>query len=238
MSETPRMPADMLLLAERRRRMRESPGGQAPPSDRSAAEESFIPETQSGQFGNDELLDDVLIAETSELAIAERPTRVLYRPLGQVSLAALHWTSTVDHEALQTAIVCCPVGTSAASGAFEQSLVAMLPLTLPAKPEGVPTLHVTLSADDIAAVEHAVRRTARPAGLRLVRAAALPTGIEGAEPVSAVLAASALSAYRTAALIHAWNAAFGAPPAPDLERDRDAAAVNLLSTLRGLLGET
>jgi hypothetical protein len=236
MSDTPRIPADMLLLAERRRRMRESPGTMPP--DRSEAEESVAPEAPSGPFASDELFDDVLIAETSDAAVAERPARVLYRPLGHVSLAALHWTSTVDHEALQTAIVCCPVGTSTAAGAFEQSLVAVLPLTLPAKPEGVPTLRVTLSADDIAAVEHAIRRTARPAGLRLVRAAALPTGIEGAEPVSAVLAATALSAYRTAALIHAWNAAFGAPPAADLERDRDAAAVNLLSTLRGLLGET
>jgi hypothetical protein len=236
MSDTPRIPADMLLIAERRRRMRESPGTMPP--DRSEAEESVAPEAPSGPFASDELFDDVLIAETSDAAVAERPARVLYRPLGHVSLAALHWTSTVDHEALQTAIVCCPVGTSTAAGAFEQSLVAVLPLTLPAKPEGVPTLRVTLSADDIAAVEHAIRRTARPAGLRLVRAAALPTGIEGAEPVSAVLAATALSAYRTAALIHAWNAAFGAPPAADLERDRDAAAVNLLSTLRGLLGET
>jgi hypothetical protein len=237
MSDTPRIPADMLLLAERRRRMRESPG-MPPAADRSDVEGSVAPEAPSGSFASDELFDDVLIAETSDAAAAERPARVLYRPLGQVSLAALHWTSTVDHEALQTAIVCCPVGASAAAGVFEQSLVAVLPLTLPAKPEGVPTLRVTLSADDIAAVEHAIRRTARPAGLRLVRAAALPTGIEGAEPVSAVLAATALSAYRTAALIHAWNAAFGAPPAPDLERDRDAAAVNLLSTLRGLLGET
>jgi hypothetical protein len=237
MSETPRVPADMLLIAERRRRMRESPES-APPADWTEAEESVTPEAQGAHFEGDELLDDVLIAETSEPAQAARPALVLYRPLDQVSLAALHWTSTVDHEALQTAIVCCPVKASAASGAFEQSLVAVLPLTLKALPEGVPTLHVTLSADDIAAVEHALRRTARPAGLRLVRAAALPTGIGGAEPLSAGLAGTALTAYRTAALIHAWNAVFGAQPAQDLERDRDAAAVNLLSTLRGLLGET
>ncbi len=163
---------------------------------------------------------------------------MLYRPLGQISVAALHWSATVDHEALQTAIVCCPVGHGMAARTFEQSLVAVLPLTLPAKPEGVPTLHVTLSADDIAAVEHTVRRTPRPAGLRLVRAAALPTDIAGAESATTALAAAALSSYRTAALVHAWNTAFGAPPAQDLERDRDAAAVNLLSTLRGLLGET
>lgn len=237
MSDTPRVPADMLLLAERRRRMRQTASRPQPAVDRSA-DEAVAAESASANFETDELLDDVLIAETSDAAVAARPALVLYRPLGQVSLAALHWTSTVDHEALQTAIVCCPVGPPGATGAFEQSLIAVLPLTLPAKPEGVPTLHVTLSADDIAAVEHAVRRTSRPAGLRLVRAASLPTGIAGAEPVSAGLAATALSAYRTAALIHAWNAAFGAPPAPDLERDRDAAAVNLLSTLRGLLGET
>jgi hypothetical protein len=236
MSDTPRVPADMLLLAERRRRMHLSGGTPQPPGHRSADERPS--ETSSAHFETDELLDDVLIAESTEPTPATRPALVLYRPLGQVSLAAMHWASTIDHEALQTAIVCCPVGTGAPSGVFEQSLVAVLPLMLPAKPEGVPTLHVTLSADDIAAVELAVRRTPRPTGLRLVRAAALPTGIAGAEPVSAGLAATALLAYRTAALIHAWNAVFGAAPAPDLERDRDAAAVNLLSTLRGLLGET
>ena len=163
---------------------------------------------------------------------------VLYRPLSQVSLAALHWSATVDHEALQTAIVCCPAGTNAAQGSFEQSLVAVLPLVLSAKPEGVPTLYVTLAADDIAAVEHALRRSPRSAGLRLIRAAALPTGIAGAELASAGLASTALYAYRTASLLHAWNAVLGAPPAGDIERDRDAAAVNLLSILRGLLGET
>jgi len=232
MSDTPQMPADMLLLAERRRKMRETNTARAdqpvPHDVRHAA---------PPQMEGDELLDDALIAEPGEPVAAVRPALVLYRPLGQVSLTALHWTSTVDHEALQTAIVCCPVG-APGSSALEKTLVGALPMTLPAKPEGVPTLHVTLSSDDVAAVEHAVRRSERSAGLRLVRAAALPTGIAGAEPVSAGLAATALSAYRTAALIHAWNAAFGAPPARDLDRDRDAAAVNLLSTLRGLLGET
>ena len=227
----PQLPADMLLLAERQRRMKEAGGAQTAPPARSPAH------SPAPQLDSDELLDDALIAEPGEVLAAARPALVLYRPLAQVSLAALHWTSTVDHEALQTAIACCPVGV-AGSGAFEQTLVGALPMTLPAVPEGVPTLHVTLSSDDIAAVEHAIRRSGRPAGLRLVRAAALPTGIAGAEPVSAGLAATALSSYRTAALIHAWNAAFGAPPAQDLERDRDAAAVNLLSTLRGLLGET
>jgi len=230
MSDTPQLPADMLLLAERRRRMRDADTGSA---DQSVPHDVH----HSAQLEGDELLDDALIAEPGEPVTAARPALVLYRPLGQVSLTALHWTSTVDHEALQTAIVCCPVG-APGSSALEQTLVGALPMTLPVKPEGVPTLHVTLSSDDVAAVEHAVRRSERSAGLRLVRAAALPTGIAGAEPVSAGLAATALSAYRTAALIHAWNAAFGAPPARDLERDRDAAAVNLLSTLRGLLGET
>ncbi|MBV8081379.1 MAG: hypothetical protein JOY86_00185 [Candidatus Eremiobacteraeota bacterium] len=185
----------------------------------------------------DELLEDALIAEATEATAHARPALTLFRPLAQVSFAAQHWSSTVDHEALQSAIVCCPVS-AAATRPFEQALIAVVPMALSARPEGVPTLHVTLSADDIAAVEQGVRRASRASGLRLVRAAALPISIAGAEPASAGLAAAALSAYRTAALIHAWNAVFGAPPAGDLERDRDAAAVNLLSTLRGLLGET
>jgi hypothetical protein len=222
MSETGKLPADMLLLAERRRRL--------------GLTADVEPSTPPVDAAADDAFEDVLIAEAAEMPAESRTALVLYRPLAHVSLATQHWSSTVDHEALQTAIVCCPIGRSA-SRPFEQSLIAVVPTTLPAKPEGVPTLHVTLSADDIAAVEHGAVRTTRAASLRLVRAAALPTGIAGAEPASAGLAAAALSAYRTAALIHAWNAAFGAPAAADLERDRDAAAVNLLSTLRGLLGE-
>lgn len=235
MSDAPRLPADMLLLAERRRRSAAAAAGA--PVHEPARPETVEP-VEALAASEADLLDDALIADTAVNDAQVRPALVLYRPLGQVSLAALHWSATVDHEALQTAIVCCPAGLTPAAGAFEQSLVAVLPLTLPDKPQGVPTLHVTLSADDIAAVEFALRRTPRPAGLRLVRASALPTSIAGAEPVTTGLAATALSAYRTAALIHAWNAALGAPPAQDLERDRDAAAVNLLSTLRGLLGET
>ena len=231
MSGTPREPADMLLLRQRQRRSRygaaESRQATAPP----VASPQPLAEPQ------DEFVEDALIPET-EVTRETGAALVLYRPLSQVSLAALHWSATVDHEALQTAIVCCPAGTQAAQGTFEQSLVAVLPMVLSAKPEGVPTLFVTLAADDISAVEHALRRSPRAAGLRLVRAAALPTGIAGADLASAGLASSALHAYRTAALLHAWNAVLGAPPAGDIERDRDAAAVNLLSTLRGLLGET
>lgn len=223
MSDTGRIPADMLLLAERRRRMGHSDA-------QASAKTGAVPDAE-------ELYDDALIAEAPAAPVDARPAYSLYRPLGQVSLAAHNWTSTVDHEALQSAIVCCLVR-GAVTRPFEQSLVAVVPMTLPAVPEGVPALHVTLSADDVAAVEHGMQRTSRSSALRLVRAAALPTSIAGAEPASAGVAAAAFSAYRTACLIHAWNAAFGAPAAIDLDRDRDAAAVNLLSALRGLLGET
>jgi hypothetical protein len=242
MSGTPHEPADMLLLRQRKQAER-APGAVDFSRPAEAAEFTRPVQTPDATPSDalasedDAFVDDVLIEEAPRLPEA-RAALVLYRPLSQVSLAALHWSATVDHEALQTAIVCCPAGSQPAKGPFEQSLVAVLPLVLPAKPEGVPTLHVMLAADDIAAVEHAMRRSPRPAGLRLVRAAALPTGIAGAELASAGVASTALSAYRTAALLHAWNAVLGAPPAPDIERDRDAAAVNLLSTLRGLLGET
>ncbi|HZV77981.1 MAG TPA: hypothetical protein VFF60_00075 [Candidatus Binatus sp.] len=230
MSDTRRIPADMLLIAERRRRMGlPTP----PPSEQPAQPASDHPQPGAPA---DEFYEDALIAETPSQPDLH-PALTLFRPLAQVSLAAQHWSASVDHEALQSAIVCCPVS-RAATRPFEQSLIAVVPMALQAAPGGVATLHVTLSADDIAAVEQGMRRASRASGLRLVRAAALPTGIAGAEPASAGLAAPALAAYRHAALIHAWNAVFGAPAAVDLERDRDAAAVNLLSTLRGLLGET
>jgi len=232
MNDTPQEPADMLLLRARQRQRRDT---QAAVESIRPARPSNAPEPQPIANADDELVDDVLLSETAE-RVGAGAALVLYRPLSQVSLAALHWSATVDHEALQTAIVCCPAGTQTRAP-FEQSLVAVLPLVLSAEPVGVPTLHVMLAADDIAAVEHAARRASRPAWLRLVRAAALPTGIAGAELASAGLAAAALTAYRTASLLHAWNAVLGAPSASDIERDRDAAAVNLLSTLRGLLGE-
>ncbi|MBV8365803.1 MAG: hypothetical protein JO194_04820 [Candidatus Eremiobacteraeota bacterium] len=230
MSDTRRIPADMLLIAERRRRM----GAAAPAPIEEPPVADVAPQPSAGP---DDFFEDALIAETPAQQSELQPALTLFRPLAQVSLAAQHWSSSVDHEALQSAIVCCPVS-AAATSPFEQSLIAVVPMALAAQPGGVATLHVTLSADDIAAVEHGMRRASRASGLRLVRAAALPTGIAGAEPASAGLAAPALAAYRHAALIHAWNAVLGAPAAVDLERDRDAAAVNLLSTLRGLLGET
>jgi hypothetical protein len=247
--ESKSLPADMLLLQERRRRQ----AGQAPaapavpaapvaPSPQSPQHEAPPRETFEDNE-EDQLLDVSDVADEDSVAESETAAPgaaaiALFRPLDQVSVASLPWAGAVDHDSLQSAIVCCPIGpVRRGAGFFERTLPAVVPLTLDGVPHGEPALSVSVGADEVAALELASHRASRQAGLRLVRAAALPNSIVGAERAAAGAAAPALAAYRAAALVQAWHAALSASPSPELDRERDAAAVRLLSTLRALLGE-
>ncbi len=233
--EKPQPPADMLLLQQRRRRQADretiapEPNPQREPIEESEEDrllEVAEPVDQAGQ----ELTPDPA-SGAGQTAIA------LFRPLAQVSVATLPWAGAVDHEALQAAIACCPIGQPRrGAGFFERTLPAVVPLALDRVPRGEAALSVRVGADELAALDLASRRASRQAGLRLVRAAALPSAIVGADRAAAAAAAPALAAYRATALVHAWHAAFGTAP-QELDRERDAAAVRLLSTLRALLGE-
>ena len=77
----------------------------------------------------------------------------------------------------------------------------------------------------------------RADGVALVRAAALPDSIVGADAATVSGASTVLSAYRRATLVHAWEIALCGSAAPDSARERDASAVQLLSMLRALVGE-
>jgi hypothetical protein len=233
--ERPQLPADMLLLQQRRRRQADretiapEPNPQREPIEESE-EDRLLEVAESVDQAGQELTPDPA-SGAGQTAIA------LFRPLAQVSVATLPWAGAVDHEALQAAIACCPIGQPRrGAGFFERTLPAVVPPAL----DGVPreaALSVRVGADELAALDLASRRASRQAGLRLVRAAALPNAIVGADRAAAAAAAPALAAYRATALVHAWHAAFGTAAPQELDRERDAAAVRLLSTLRALLGE-
>jgi hypothetical protein len=86
-------------------------------------------------------------------------------------------------------------------------------------------------------LELALVRTSAEIGSRLAGASLLPDSLIGAPARASFAASQALAAYRGAALIAAWREMMGAPGLAEVIRDRDSAAVRLLSTLRALLGE-
>jgi len=116
-------------------------------------------------------------------------------------------------------------------------LAAVMVIAPPDASGGEAALHVSLGDDETAALSRIGSRLPRAEALALIRAAALPSTIVRADAATVNAAAGVVSAYRHAALVHAWQAALcGSAPA-DTARERDAAAVRLISMLRALLGE-
>lgn len=212
-------PADMLLVRERQRRMWTSP---EPPVQ---GEELLVE--------SDAIVDD---AEVTDSSAAVSGAISLYHPLAHVTLAHMSWSGAVDHVALQNAIVCSPVRDDAMTKA-PSWLRAVATLALPQEPRGEACLFVSLAPDDIAMLSRIGARLTRADALGLVLATALPVTIVGADTQTVSGVATVFAAYRHAALVYAWQLALCGQAAPDAGRDRDAAAVQLLSTLRALLGE-
>ena len=225
--QRPGPPADMLLLRERQRRLHAQTQTQASP-------------IKSGVLADDAVLlePDALVDET---AIADPQAGAagsiaLFRPLTHVSLSRIAWSGAVDHETLQNALVCAPPRD--ASGARAPSwLAAVSTFALERAPRDEPSLHVTLGADDAAVLARVGMRVAQADAMSLVRAAALPASIVGTDAVTVSAATGLLAGYRHASLVHAWQAALSGSASPDAARERDAAAVQLISVLRALLGE-
>jgi len=189
MSEKRRMPADLLLMRERLRRLR----GEAI-SMQVVEEEVLVFEA------------DAIVEAPASLAEQPVPAGALYRPLSDVLLGSLGWSGKVDHAALQDAIRCFPH---------------------PAPDEAA--LSVALGPDDRAALSNVRRSFPQDAAETVVRAAELPSTIvrDQAGAGTAVFAS-----YRQAALVCAWQYALCGAVAPDAERERDAAAVQLITFLR------
>lgn len=211
----------MLLLQERERRLRMRKHVQP-----DAVNDVLVVES-------DALIEDAVLLEKR----VETPGALaLYRPLAHLSLARMPWSGAVDHGALQDAIVCSPPR-DAATESSAGWLYAVTTLALDRVPRDEPALHVSLGADDVAVLSRVGTRLAREGALGLVRAAALPTSIVGTDADTVSLAGTMLAGYRHAALVFAWQTALCGNAAPDIARERDAAAVQLLSMLRALLGE-
>jgi hypothetical protein len=218
------VPADMLLMRERARKLR------APESTAIAS----IPAIEA-----DLLLEgDALVESPGQPELASPPSGALalFRPLSSVTIGAIAWSGTVDHELLQNAIICAPARTTD-SLRPPAWLSAVVNFTLAEMPGETPALHALLSVDDLALLGRIGMRHSRESALALARAAALPSSIVGTDAATAHAAAGALSGYRRAALVYSWQGALHGVASSDAARDRDASAIELLSTLRAVLGE-
>jgi len=235
----------MLLVDARRKRLlagqAQAPAkhGRAPaesahasgpdPSIVLVAEEDAIIEVDSADR-------DTSMAATveQERVLLQRDGVHCFRPLITVTLARLAWSGTIDHALLHEAIACAPF--DAAARAPNITRRASAP-ALRSAPFGEASLYVRLGEDDVVALESALESASAGVEDRLASAALLPDSLIGAPARAAYAASQALAGYRSAALVAAWREVMDAPGLAEVIRDRDVAAVRLLSTMRALLGE-
>jgi hypothetical protein len=237
--------ADMLLVDARRRRLLAEQTGSAASRDSSSDDDA-----RAGGLDPSNVLvaeEDAIIEEESterdlsvtatadqERMLSKRAGVHCYRPLITVTLARLAWSGTIDHALLHEAIACAPL--DAAMRAPNIARRAAAP-ALRSAPVGEPSLYVLLGEDDVVALERALESASADVGDRLASAALLPDSLIGAPARAAYAASQALAGYRSAALVAAWREVMGAQGLAEVTRDRDSAAVRLLSTMRALLGE-
>lgn len=194
---------------------------------------------------NEDPSDDDLLIEGDALVDALDPTitareagdaLVLYRPLSSVTLLTVPWGEAVDHERLQDAIACGP-----RASASDTSLPAWLQGREVERCDDDAAsggAFVTVLCDDeLTAMKAWSRRASAARFAALRRAALLPSSIVGAEEDTAAAGGAALVSYRRSALVHAMQSSLG-EASQDVARERDALAINLVSTLKALLGET
>jgi hypothetical protein len=237
--------ADMLLVDARRRRLlagrdetpaaRGSSSGESTrasgldPSMELVAEEDAIIEEES-----DDQDPSMTASVDQDRMLLQRTGVHCYRPLMTVTLARLAWSGTIDHALLHEAIACAPLDAAARAPNIARRCTAP---GLRSAPLGEPSLYIRLGEDDIVALERALESASAGIGDRLANAALLPDSLVGAPARAAYAASQALVGYRSAALVAAWREVMGAPALAEVTRERDAAAVRLLSTMRALLGE-
>ena len=217
-----RVPADMLLVHERRRRMSQTQSEVVAFAHAADPEEIFSPD-------EDQLIEDEPLAATPLLASGDV---VLRRPISQVSLMQVGWSGPVDHDALQSAIACQPVAASGADSYPE--LFAGQPL---APSNGDAALETTMHRADLAVLVQLARTGARSAAASVLLAAQLPDRLSGLEPATRAAVSAVLAGYRHASLSCAWCERLGQDTSVQAHRERDETAVAVLSTLRALLGE-
>jgi len=216
-----RVPADMLLLHERRRRQAGLMADE-PSEIEAAADEIF-------DAGEDQLIETEPLEETR--ASTDRSgDMTLRRPIAQVSLSQVGWSGPIDHDALTAALRCYPTPAQAALGS----------LGLDAAPFSISSdgaaLEVTLRRSDLEVVS-GLSADARAGVASLIAAACLPDRLVGAQSSTRGVVSAVLAAYRRSSVSLAWHRYLHAAESAQSQRERDEAAVAVLSTLRALLGE-
>jgi len=214
------MPADMLLVNERRRRL--AGGGQMPAPNAGSSAAPVADEIFATD--EDQLVDE---PQTPSQAPPVRGGVLLRKPMSSVSLSHIGWSGPIDHVLLQAALACQPVHERDAA-AFAQLFGGQA-----APHDGSAALEVTLDEGEIAVLTSSGH--AQPDAL--VRAAQLADRLTGAGVSASDIVSSVLAAYRRAALSCAWYERLELKPSAQAHRERDETAVTMLSTLRALLGE-
>lgn len=171
------------------------------------------PSDEEVLFERDEIVqaDDGRDAHSS----ATRSAASLRRSFAAVHFGSIEWSGKVDHAALQAALAC----TSQRD-----------------ETDAEPYFQTTLEPDDAAIIERSAIRLAPASAGAVAAAAALPNVFAGADAQTSVEASAALDAYRRASLVHAWQTALSGSANADVERERDSAAVQLMTLLREISG--
>ena len=216
------IPADMLLVHERRRRMAQSQPGAAVRAQADDPEEIFSAD-------EDQLIEEEALASAPPPASGDV---VLRRPIWQVSLSLVGWSGPVDHDALQSAIACQPVIATEADS--HPALFSGQPVS---PNDGGAALETTIQRADLAVLAQLAPAGVRASGAGVLLAAQLPDRLTGLEPATRAAVSAVLAAYRHASLSCAWCERLGQHASVQAHRERDEAAVAVLSTLRALLGE-
>jgi hypothetical protein len=156
----------------------------------------------------------------------------LHRPLSQVTLMSVGWSAPIDHQALQAALACFVV-----DAALEPDTLAVLGGRSPWREDDEASFLVFLRPQEIAIMRGLWSGDRAARASLLVSAARLPERLSGAESSTTAVVSSVLSSYRHASIAHAWHSVLTSQESIQLHRERDEAAVTVLSTVRALLGE-
>ena len=214
------LPADMLLLAARRK-------SASMPQDERISDEILTSD-------DDELVE-------SEVGVSSRAGLggvVLRRFIEDVHLGHIGWSGPIDHDSLQAALACSPVddASSAIAARFFPRTHGVLgpPQSLRGQ---AAALEATLSPADLSLCDAIANGGFESALPRILSALCLPERVTRATASTQHALNSVLVAYRYSSLACAWQLRPGAAVDEQLRRERDEAAVALLSTLRAVLGE-
>jgi hypothetical protein len=209
------LPADMLLLRAR--------------SQRSLAQPQATEEILAS---DDEFVENVTKPKSLDAGGA-----IFSRPIREVHLGHITWNGQIDHDALQAALACENENVARANlcarddAGSRDNVVARVY----SRPEPV-ALEIALSGSDLKLSEALLYEGRGAAQSAFNRALRLPDRIVGASVSTKYALDAVLGAYRRAALAYAWQLYLG-EPLEYFARERDEAAVALLSTLRAVLGE-